>query len=450
MAAREKCPEILTLLLEKGEYCGEYGTPLQGAAEGGRTEAVALLLNKGADPNINIEGGTYGTALEAAAYMQRREIVALLLKMGANVNIRGEDINWFNRDETQMKHGGEYGSALHAAAYAKKRDIVALLLDKVLVSICKTRGSTYVFGYAWVAWYTGGSHMLSQCDYIGLHRVAQCGPTATYLNYDKLVDCHTMRGCLKRSEMVCRQRHVRLVPHQRAKHAITLVIMATSELTLRIIAQRLTWKIPLQAYQCKLELFSNLVYLGLPWANPGSTKVSQGSQQGTPLQAAAVGNGIEVTKLLLKKNANPNIQCGPYGTALQAAAYVGNLKIVELLLGNGADQNIQDRPYLAKRAWLCILAPSSGACVLETDDEKLPSLGNIAVPTVVVFVQHCHTFVNCFEEQCDKCMNTEVPPFAFGLRYSITFWRWWGGRGLNEPMQLIQSFGELRGKSWDE
>jgi hypothetical protein len=54
--------------------------------------------------------------------------------------------------------------------------------------------------------------------------------------------------------MARRQCHVRLVLHQRAKHAITLVIMATSELTLRIIAQRLTWKIPLQAYQCKLEL----------------------------------------------------------------------------------------------------------------------------------------------------------------------------------------------------
>jgi ankyrin repeat protein len=100
---------------------GEYGTALQAASHQGNPEVVTLLLQKGAEPNvqggimhsrgcmthITLAGGKYGTALQAAAAMRRAkynfdgtappaalvagyvEIVTLLLGNGADPNVQG-------------------------------------------------------------------------------------------------------------------------------------------------------------------------------------------------------------------------------------------------------------------------------------------------------------------------------------------------------------------------
>jgi ankyrin repeat protein len=71
---------------------------------------------------------------------------------------------------------------------------------------------------------------------------------------------------------------------------------------------------------------------------------------GTALQAAADGDGSELSKLeavwlLIRAGANVNLVGGKYGTALQAAAYVKRPIIVEELIEAGADVNLVGGEY---------------------------------------------------------------------------------------------------------
>ncbi len=61
-------------------------TPLYKASVQGETEIVRVLLEAGADPNLESAGETEGTPLCAAAAWGRTEIVRLLLKFGADPN----------------------------------------------------------------------------------------------------------------------------------------------------------------------------------------------------------------------------------------------------------------------------------------------------------------------------------------------------------------------------
>ena len=54
------------------------------AVHGGNVEVIRLLLDKGA--NVNLQGGKYDYALQAAVYGGNVEIIQLLLDKGANVN----------------------------------------------------------------------------------------------------------------------------------------------------------------------------------------------------------------------------------------------------------------------------------------------------------------------------------------------------------------------------
>lgn len=57
----------------------------------------------------------------------------------------------------------------------------------------------------------------------------------------------------------------------------------------------------------------------------------------TPLQSAVAGNHIDLTKMLLKSGANPNVREGGGFTPLHAAAKNGNGEIIQLLILSGAD-----------------------------------------------------------------------------------------------------------------
>ncbi|KAL3435422.1 ankyrin repeat-containing domain protein [Aspergillus tetrazonus] len=107
--------EAVKLLLDRGAdvniQAGEHGTALQAAAYQGYQDIVKLLLDH--DAEVNILGGYYGTALQAAAYMGHQDIVKLLLDHDAEVNILG----------------GYYRTALQAAVYQGDVEVVRLLLD---------------------------------------------------------------------------------------------------------------------------------------------------------------------------------------------------------------------------------------------------------------------------------------------------------------------------------
>ncbi len=84
--------------------------------------------------------------------------------------------------------------------------------------------------------------------------------------------------------------------------------------------------------------------------NPPSKQASDlvnavGGRLGTALQAAAFGGHETIVQLLLKNNADVNLQSGRFGTALQAASLVGSEKTVRLLLDNGADISLPGGAY---------------------------------------------------------------------------------------------------------
>src|SRR5581483_4993278 len=61
-------------------------TPLYKASVQGKTEIVRVLLDAGADPNLDSGGETEGTPLCAAAAWGHTDIVRLLLQSGADPN----------------------------------------------------------------------------------------------------------------------------------------------------------------------------------------------------------------------------------------------------------------------------------------------------------------------------------------------------------------------------
>ena len=89
-----------------------------------RLEMVVLLVENGADVNLELKTGRYGTALIAAVtdsmFSPERDdaldILEYLLKQGARVN-------------AQPTVGG-YGSALVAAAHRSDAAVVKLLIDQ--------------------------------------------------------------------------------------------------------------------------------------------------------------------------------------------------------------------------------------------------------------------------------------------------------------------------------
>src|SRR5215208_5818768 len=74
-----------------GEISPDGFSPLHGAIYGGRPEAVALLLERGADPNLRSTGTIARVPpLGTAAFVRRPDLAELLLDAGADVNGEGE------------------------------------------------------------------------------------------------------------------------------------------------------------------------------------------------------------------------------------------------------------------------------------------------------------------------------------------------------------------------
>jgi ankyrin repeat protein len=90
--------------------------------------------------------GHFVTALHAAISGKDFEIVQLLLENGADSNVQGKFL--FSRVRNRpLKHirGGEYGNALQAALYIKHFDIFKLLLENGADP--NAQGKLLVFSY---------------------------------------------------------------------------------------------------------------------------------------------------------------------------------------------------------------------------------------------------------------------------------------------------------------
>ncbi|KAI8675457.1 hypothetical protein NCS57_00446900 [Fusarium keratoplasticum] len=148
MAAYNGRADLVGLLLANGAdvncHQGLFKSPLMAAASGqGSSETATLLLDAGAD--INICSFNYGSALQYAAYMNHQDMVKLLIDRGADPNLEGGFLGipiiaavlgkssalvpLLKAGADVNKVAGFYGTVLQLAVHQRFSTVVNLLLD---------------------------------------------------------------------------------------------------------------------------------------------------------------------------------------------------------------------------------------------------------------------------------------------------------------------------------
>ncbi|KAH8813963.1 hypothetical protein DL96DRAFT_1821165 [Flagelloscypha sp. PMI_526] len=244
------------LLIEKGAdvnmQAGGYGSVLQVAAQNGNDTIVRYLIGKGAD--VNMQGGYYGSAMQAAAHQGHHTVVQYLVEKGADVNMQG----------------GWYGSGLRAAAQQGHHTVVQYLVEKG--ADVDMRGGVY------------GS---------ALQAAAQ-NEHDTIVRYlvEKGADVNMDGGVLG--------------------SALRAAAQNGNETMVRYLVEK------------------------------GADVNQHGVLNGSALLAATRNGNNTIVRYLVEKGADVNVHGGTTGSALWAAAENGNDTIVRYLVENGADVNMRE------------------------------------------------------------------------------------------------------------
>ncbi|KAJ7059443.1 hypothetical protein C8F01DRAFT_1295268 [Mycena amicta] len=288
------------LLWPRGKHfrinIGDYGNALQAASDGGHPDIVRLLLEHGAD--VNMQGGHDGNALQAASHSGHLDVVRLLLEHGADVNAQGGHYG-----NALRRH---YENALQAASAGGHLDVVRLLLEHG--ADVNTQG--------------GGYRNALQATSAGGHL------DVVRLLLEHGADVNTQGGDYRNA----------LQAASTGGHLDVVRLLLEHDADVN--AQGGPYGNALQAASDGGHL--NIVRLLL---EHGADVNAQGGHYGNALQAASARGHPDVVRLLLEHGADVNAQGGHYANALQAASWEGHPDVVQLLLEHGANINALGRLY---------------------------------------------------------------------------------------------------------
>lgn len=281
---------IVRLLIAENSFdinrrSGIYGTALQAASFHGYNETVDLLLDMGADPNIQSEYAP--SALQVASAVGHLEVVEKLLRAGADSNLQSE----------------KYGTALQAASVNGHMAIVERLIANG--ADVNVQGGEY--GTALMGALVAGHHaIVNQLLEAGADIHLEGGiynntlQAASFVGENELI-----RKLLKTGADVNKQG---------GRYGTALQAAAFN------------------GHYRTVELL----------LEAGADVNLEGGEYGYALQAASANNHGKIVNVLLDAGADVNAQGGRRFTALLAAiAEEGNMGIIERLLEAGADINIQ-------------------------------------------------------------------------------------------------------------
>ena len=342
-------PDIVSRLIQDGYSIDEmadegYGTPLTAACLYGRKNIAAILLEKGAHPDLPATGDR--RPLAAAIQKNHVEIIKLLLKT-KRVNVNARSIPDSTSSENPLYVAAKSGSletvtalleagadpdieagrelsALQVASSEGNADIVEVLL--------KNGANAEMYGGE------SGSPLRAACACSSLQTVKLLLAVPVDVNYvgkKHLVLCYSI-GLI----------------FQSGNGDASALYLSSAAGDLEMVGLLLehgaktdiyggTYDSPLQVSSIYGDYAIVQILLD------ANTDVNRkGGRHGTGLVAACCFGSTSVVKLLLEHEADPNIQgCGEFDNALQMACVANNVEIALLLLEHSAEPNLHGGRY---------------------------------------------------------------------------------------------------------
>ncbi|KAJ7458853.1 ankyrin repeat-containing domain protein [Mycena latifolia] len=312
--------------------------PLHLSSRRGRTEIVRLLLQHGADTNL--EDKVYGSALQAASKHGYPEVVQLLLQAGADVNANKSSLPMLQHHRADVNRTNNE-TALEAACDAGHTSVVRLLLQ---AGASMDMEGGFFGGPLNIASKGGHTEMMQllldngadvNAKHKGLHGESAL-QTACTCNQTEAVrlllknDAHVNAMCEGYGSVLqCASRH--------STPEIVRLLLENSADVNRMGGK---YGSALQAAsgKGKTEVMQLLL-------DHGADVNAAGGEWGSALQAASVKGNPEVVLLLLENGADVNAKGGYYGSALHAASIIGDTELVNLLLKNSVNVNVGGEEY---------------------------------------------------------------------------------------------------------
>ncbi|KAI1620375.1 putative ankyrin repeat-containing protein [Exophiala viscosa] len=339
--------EIVRTLLEHGVHANSnslWGTALVAAAGRGQDVVLQMLLQYGADPNLQ-SVGQHGSPLIAAVSHRHGTAVEILLAAGASIDL-----------SITLPNDGDpiaimYGNALIAAAFNKQTPIVQLFLDEG--ADVDARPSSGTFGTALIAasWaehstivqqlldHGADPNLQAEAGEWGTALIAACYTADTaavgfLLDRGADISAYAQSGAYGTALIAACAR----LPDNLTLNSEIVHFLLSRQADINAHARSGNYGTALMA-ACYWDNFE-IVHLLLDWQADIHAQAHIG-ETGTALIAACCNGRMDTVQLLLDREADVNAcaRTGEYGTALIAASYRRRLLLVRTLIEHGADVN---------------------------------------------------------------------------------------------------------------